>query len=236
VDFGVCNDGKSVYQLLTWIDGEDLGAVLPTITETEQYALGVKAGVLQRRLHEIPVTADVESWEEWYGRRVREKLTLFFEHRQKLTELSPIADYLTQNTKLLENRPQTFHHGDFNPTNILLTHSGELAVIDFNYCERNACDPVWEFCTIPYGQEPAAFYYTGVLNGYYDGEPSQTEFSVLAYYFAWEALHGMVDAKALHLGMDEDSQRHMENVLRWFDSFNRVTPTWYVKYSHIQYI
>ncbi|MDR0904730.1 MAG: phosphotransferase, partial [Oscillospiraceae bacterium] len=30
VDFGVCDDGKSVYQLLTWIDGEDAAEVLPT--------------------------------------------------------------------------------------------------------------------------------------------------------------------------------------------------------------
>lgn len=40
VDFGTCDKGKSVYSLFTWRDGEDAEAVLPYLTETEQYVLG----------------------------------------------------------------------------------------------------------------------------------------------------------------------------------------------------
>ncbi len=35
VDFGICDNEKSVYSLLTWCDGEDAEAILPCLTETE---------------------------------------------------------------------------------------------------------------------------------------------------------------------------------------------------------
>ena len=38
VEFGTCGDG--VYSLQSWIDGEDLEAVLPLLSEAEQFVLG----------------------------------------------------------------------------------------------------------------------------------------------------------------------------------------------------
>lgn len=29
--FGICNDGRSVYLLLTWINGEDAKSILPNV-------------------------------------------------------------------------------------------------------------------------------------------------------------------------------------------------------------
>jgi len=228
VDFGVCGGGKQVYRLLSWIDGEDLGAVLPSRTQAEQYALGLKAGALQRAIHAIPVRPDAESWADWYGRRVREKTDVYFANRHKLAALAPCVDYLVEQKELLRDRPEKFYHGDLNPTNIILTPDGGLAAIDLNLRERNGCDPVWEFCTIPYGAEPNAHFYTGLLRGYYDGEPPRGELAVLMYYFAWEALHGTADFKILRAGMAKDSRRHMENVLRWFDDMRNPVPAWYL--------
>jgi len=228
IDFGICDGGKRVYQLLTWVDGEDLGDALLRLSENEQYALGCKAGVLQRKLHRVPVKNDVESWAVWYGRRVQEKLDLYFADEQELRALKPCVDYLMQQKGLLLNRPQTFHHGDFNPTNIVLRMNGEVAAIDFNDCGRNGCDPVWEFCTIPYGQMPNAFYESGRLDGYYGGEPPRAEFAVLAYYFAWEALYGVVDSKKDGF-MAEEGARHLRNVLQWYDNMQSVVPAWYLQ-------
>jgi len=39
LDFGICYNGKSVYSLLKWCDGEDADIALPRLTETEQYWL-----------------------------------------------------------------------------------------------------------------------------------------------------------------------------------------------------
>lgn len=68
VDFGVCNGGKNVYQLLSWCDGETADMLLPALSETEQYALGVKAGENLRKIHTIPAP---DGLEDWYDRFIR---------------------------------------------------------------------------------------------------------------------------------------------------------------------
>ena len=52
VEFGTCDDG--VYSLQSWIDGEDLDTILPLLSETEQYVLGLKSGKIIRKMHSIP--------------------------------------------------------------------------------------------------------------------------------------------------------------------------------------
>ena len=51
IDFGVCNNGKNVYMLLTWIEGVDLEEALPTLPEGEQYKLGREAGKILKQIH-----------------------------------------------------------------------------------------------------------------------------------------------------------------------------------------
>jgi len=62
IDFGICDNGKSVYSLLTWCDGEDAETILPRLTETEQYVLGIKSGDILRLAHSIPALKEQEEW------------------------------------------------------------------------------------------------------------------------------------------------------------------------------
>ncbi len=43
-ELGTCNEGKSVYMLLSWMNGDDLEEVLPRFSERKQYMLGRQAG------------------------------------------------------------------------------------------------------------------------------------------------------------------------------------------------
>jgi len=53
IDFGVCDNGQNVYQLLTWCDGEEATIILPTLSEAEQYTMGFKAGKILKKIHTI---------------------------------------------------------------------------------------------------------------------------------------------------------------------------------------
>ena len=71
LEFGVCEDGKSVYMLLNWVEGRDLEEVLPELTEGEQYALGREAGedefAMMEELHRltgVPVPAGLAGLRE----------------------------------------------------------------------------------------------------------------------------------------------------------------------------
>ena len=75
LDLGNCADG--VYILYSWIDGEDLEAVLPKISKNEQYDLGVKAGEILRLMHSIPKPGEQNNWEADYSRKVDRNIELY---------------------------------------------------------------------------------------------------------------------------------------------------------------
>jgi len=74
LDFGICDNGKSVYSLLTWCDGEDAEVVLPHLTETEQYVLGVKSGKILKKIHSIPAPKEQEEWCIRFNRKTNYKI------------------------------------------------------------------------------------------------------------------------------------------------------------------
>jgi serine/threonine-protein kinase len=65
--FGVCNDGQSVYTLLSWIEGEDAEQILPLLPETEQYVLGLQAGEILRKMQTVETLPPSSDWFNGYG-------------------------------------------------------------------------------------------------------------------------------------------------------------------------
>ena len=70
IDFGICDNGKSVYSLFTWCDGEDAEIILPKLTEAEQYVLGVKSGQILREIHNMPAPKEQEEWGTRFNRKI----------------------------------------------------------------------------------------------------------------------------------------------------------------------
>lgn len=65
VAFGSCDDGRSVYQLLTWREGRNGEKLLPFLSETKQYGIGIKAGEILRTIHTIPAP-ELDNWQKRY--------------------------------------------------------------------------------------------------------------------------------------------------------------------------
>ncbi|MDR3313201.1 MAG: aminoglycoside phosphotransferase family protein [Oscillospiraceae bacterium] len=134
------------------------------------------------KIHTIPLAKTTQNWATWFGERIDGYLAAYQNHDLQFEGDSVLIAYLENNRKLLATRPECLHHGDYNPSNLIMTPGGEIGVIDFNYFGRNGGDPVWEFCIVPWGEEPQAFFLSGLLNGYYGKEPPAEEFAALAYY------------------------------------------------------
>jgi serine/threonine-protein kinase len=233
--FGLCGGGKSCYSLSSWIDGEDAETALGHMTETEQYVFGMKAGRLLQTIHTLPAPDDAEPWENRFLQKIQTRVDLYNQHGLQSEGGERIIKYLRENEALLKNRPQTFWHGDFSAGNIIITPAGDAGAIDFNFWGCAHGDPWWEFIAIPWGEEPAAHYITGLINGYFQHTPTEDFFRLLSYYFACDALSAVCYS---HLGLEacepEDGRRHMENILRWFDNMSNNVPTWYLKDFYIQ--
>ena len=98
---GVCAEGP--YLIQSWIDGMDAEEALPGYSQEQQYAYGLEAGRILRKIHSIPAPAEVvKPWDEYFGRKIDRKLTAYAECELKYDKDQPILDYTRVNRNLLE--------------------------------------------------------------------------------------------------------------------------------------
>ena len=226
--FGILEGVNYCYYLSSWLDGEDAETVLPLVSDTEQYVLGLKAGEMLQKIHNLPAPENAQEWGERFRYKMQARVDFYNANPIKSAFGDIIIRFLKENQNILDNRVQTFNHGDFNITNLIIMHDGQVGLIDFNYFNSDYGDPWWEFDSIPWGTEPSAHFYTGLIKGYFNGQPPSDFFKVFSYYLAYDALAALCDTSIGEQGLPEDGRRHMENILRWFDYMNNPVPTWYL--------
>ncbi len=243
VSFGVCDDGKKVYSLLTWVDGEDAETAIPTLTDTVQYALGVKSGEILRQIHAVADSGAfsgvgcAEDWEIRFNRKTDRRIETYRKYKeQALTSEGEerFLEYVENNRHLLKNRPQTFQHGDYHPGNMVLTNGKTLSILDWNRFDFG--DPWEEFNRITFTAQTSPHFATGELRGYFGGEPPEEFFKLLAFYIASNQLGAVGWAAPFGKSEVDFARRQNEEVLRWYDGMKTHMPSWYLKDFYVQYI
>ena len=230
VEFGTCDNG--VYSLQRWIDGEDLEAVLPLLSETEQYVLGFKSGENARKMHTIPAPKTQEDWASRFNRKTDMKIQKYHECGLRFEGDDYVIAYIERNRHLLENRPQCFQHGDYHVGNMML-ESGELKIIDFDRYDFG--DPWEEFNRIVWSATASPHFATGQLRGYFGSEPPLEFFKLLAFYIASNTLSSIYWAVPYGPSDLDTMMKQAQDVLTWFDNMKNPVPTWYLKDFYIQY-
>ena len=230
VEIGTCY--KGVYSLQSWIDGEDLEAVLPLLSETEQYVLGFKSGEIARKMHTIPAPKTQEDWASRFNRKTDMKIQKYHECGLRFEGDDYVIAYIERNRHLLENRPQCFQHGDYHVGNMML-ESGELKIIDFDRYDFG--DPWEEFNRIVWSATASPHFATGQLRGYFGSEPPLEFFKLLAFYIASNTLSSIYWAVPFGPSDLDTMMKQAQDVLTWFDNMKNPVPTWYLKDFYIQY-
>jgi len=231
VDFGLCNDGKNVYQLLVWLDGEDLDSSLHKFTETEQYELGIKSGELLRKIHTLPAPENAEPWGIRFRQKIKHCVDVYNANEFKSPHVEPIIKYLRDNINLMDSRPQTFIHGDFWVANLIVNSDKEVGVIDFNYYNLSYGDPWSELgYTLPWdGKVFYSCFFINLFKGYFNGEPPLEFFKILRYYYAFSVLAATCDIAENEGEHREICIKNFDNILYYFGDFQNDIPSWYLK-------
>lgn len=228
IDFGICNDGKSVYILLTWLEGIDAEEALRKLPAKEQYKLGYEAGRILRKIHRIPAPENQMNWAERFNRKIDRNLKRYEECEIKFEKADKLIEYVNSNRSLLMNRPQTFQHGDFHIGNMIVTGYNELGIIDFN--RNDYGDPWEEFNRIVWCAENSRYFASGRINGYFDDKVPDTFFRLLALYIGSNTLASVPWAIPFGEGEVRTMVKQAENVFKWYKDFNSFIPTWYLAY------
>lgn len=234
VNFGTCDSGKSVYSLLTWCEGEDGETILPYLTETDQYELGIKSGEMLRLIHSIPAPKDQEEWSSRFNRKTNNKIEKYKACGIKFDGDDKIIEYIENNRYLLDGRPQCYQHGDYHVGNMVISTDNKLSIIDFN--RHDFGDPWEEFNRIVWSATVSPHFATGQLNGYFGGRPPIEFFKLLAFYISSNTLSSIY--WAIPFGDKEIAtmKNQARDVLSWFDNMNNPIPTWYLENFYVQYV
>ncbi|MHB8127508.1 MAG: aminoglycoside phosphotransferase family protein [Mobilitalea sp.] len=233
IEFGICEDG--VYSIQSWINGEDLETVLPLssetlLSETEQYALGLQAGKIAKKIHAIPVPEPQEEWTVSFNRRIDMKMKEYNMCGLNFDGDYHFFAYIEKNRHLLKNRPQCFLVGDYNVMNMMY-ENGDLRIIDF---ERFDIGDSWdEFNCIVWSALASPHFATGQLHGYFEGEPPMEFFKLLAVYIAILVL-SLISSWAVTSEFGRNvTLKLSQDVLKWFDNMQNPVPTWYLRDFYI---
>ena len=208
--------------------------LLPKMTETEQYVLGVKSGRILREFHNTPAPNEQEEWGTRFNRKTDSKIKNYHDCGIKIEDDDKIIAYLKANRHLLEGRPQCLQHGDYHVGNMIISPEGELSIIDFN--RNDYGDPWEEFNRIVWSAAVSPHFATGQLNGYFNGRPPVQFFKLLAFYISSNMLSSI--PWAIPFGEEDVTvmKNQAKDVLTWFNGMNNPIPTWYLADFYIQYI
>ena len=225
VEFSIQEEG--VCTILTWIDGRDAEAVIPTLPRGDQYRYGLDAGRILKKLHSIPAPADIHGWEDYFNRKIDRKLAMYHECPLRYDGGEYLEDYLLKNRHLLKNRLQSYQHGDYHTGNMMISRDGTLTVIDFDRDDWG--DPWEEFNRLIWSIGTSPVFATGLVDGYFGGEVPEEFWRLLMLYMASNTLSSLPWAIPFGENEIEIMRSQAAQILRWHDNMTRIIPLWYGK-------
>jgi aminoglycoside phosphotransferase (APT) family kinase protein len=183
IQFGAIDSLDICYMLLSYVEGEDAFDILPSLSEEEQYQIGLQAGIELRIMHDIPAP---HIDEDWYEKRFSKHLRQYETYRNcgvKLAEEDAIISFIHENAHYMVDRPNRFQHDDFHTSNLLIHNRSYAGVIDFNRYDWG--DPYHDFLKIAYfSREVSIPFCRGQIRGYFNGTVPDEFWHLYALYTA----------------------------------------------------
>ena len=225
IDFGIYNNEKNVYMLLTWIEGNDLEDVLSGLPEGEQYQLGRKAGEILKRIHSIKIDSGDQPTETKKAKKLLQ-LSRYEESQDRIKGDDVAVKYVKDNIDRIWKEKPVYMHGDYHPGNLIYTPEGNIGVIDFNRWEIG--DPYEEFYKLEsFGIEHSIPYCIGQIDAYFDDKIPEEFWIVLAVYVAHASLYSIKWAEKF--GQEEIDGMVVRCRMAFddYDDFSLYVPRWY---------
>ena len=226
LDFGLCNGGKSVYQFLSWCEGEEAKEVLMGLSKDEQYAYGKKAAEMVKRMETIESEPASLIWAENYRKRVEHYIQLYRNCGASFEGADIIIDYLLTRHTCIGSRPTALMHEDFQTDNMVISPDGELYVIDFQMCGQ--VDPWYVMMSAGVSAWSSIPFARGQMDGYFGGDAPSDFWEKYSYYMTAETLYAFVVAQGLGDEEREESKFMFNGDVERIRNGGPCIPNWYL--------
>ena len=225
LEFGLCDGGRSVYMLLTWVEGRDLEEVLPGLPEADQRRLGREAGEILRAIHAIPLAEPDVPKQTKQPKKLRQ-LAAYEASDLRIPGDETAVQFVKDHIGDVWKMPPVYLHGDFHPGNLILRPEGTIGVIDFNRWE--AGDPWEEFYKLEsFGRELSVPYCIGQIDAYFRDNVPADFWTALAVYVAHASLYSITWAEKFGRPEIDGMIRRCRAAFDDYDGFRRSIPKWY---------
>lgn len=215
-----------ICSLFSWLEGMDAEERLGDLKEEEQYRLGIESGRILKRIHELDVVPkDIEEWGMTFQRKIERNINRYQNCGLTYEDDAFFLNAVKKYKHMIQNRPQTFQHGDYHIGNMLLTDENELRIIDFNRWDYG--DPWEEFNRIDFTVEISAAFATGQLDAYFSGKPPQEFFELLLVYISANTLNALPWALEYSEKEVQTMRDKADKVQNWYKTSASVIPSWY---------
>lgn len=226
IDIGPCNDHQTGYLLCEWIEGEDLEAVLPHLSRSDQALLGAQAGRLLAQVHQCAPLHPLSDWASHFNAKIDRKIAKALACPVDIPGRDKLIETLNTDRHLLNHRPITLHHGDFHVGNLLIQPDGQLALIDLN--RFDAGDPWEEFNRIVWDVAVSPVFASARINAYFPHGIFDNFFPLLRLYIASNALSSVPWAIPFGDAEVQVMQNQLRDIQSWYDGMTRIIPSWYI--------
>lgn len=231
--FGICNNGNSVYMILSWVEGKDLEDELGKLSEQQQYLLGRQAGKILKEIHSISV--DKEDLPQ--KTKVDKKLLQLEKYENSWVRVPNDEDairFVKQNINKMWRKAPTYLHGDYHPGNLIYVQNEKIGVIDFNRWEVG--DPYEEFYKLEsFGIEESIPYCVGQIDEYFNDVIPIDFWETLAVYVAHASLYSVKWAEEFGSAEIEGMKKRCEIAFENYNNFKEVVPVWYDHTLRLKY-
>ena len=228
ISFGVCENGKSVYQLLSWCDGTEAKEALYDLTEDEQYAFGQKAAVILKQMETIDYKPASEEWAKSYRERVERYIELYRNCGYTFEGDDLIVSYLQTHLSCIGERPTALMHMDFQTDNMVISPDGELYTIDFQMC--GIADPYLVLTGAGVSAMYSVPFAMGQIEGYFGKDVPEDFWEKYNHYMLSEMLYAFT--VGVHMEEEREDTLHMfDDEVERIKHDGSLIPEWYQKDS-----
>ena len=218
-------DEEHVYTVLSWIEGSDFVDVIDRFSEIQQYNFGRESGQILKKIQSVSVPDDLENWNEKFSRKIDSKIKNYHACELKYDRDEMFLEYITNNRHLIEDRPNTYQHGDYHINNFMINEQNQLVVIDFN--RHDYGDPWEEFNRIVWSAQTSPTFASGMIDGYFNDKVPDLFWRLMKLYIYSNVLSSL--PWAIPFGEEEvkTMKTLAKDIISWYKDTDTVVPTWY---------
>ncbi|MDT2782732.1 aminoglycoside phosphotransferase family protein [Vagococcus fluvialis] len=194
IECGKVSDSSAYgYILLSYVEGETLEETIETFSTQKQYDLGLRAGKILKKIHELPISNDINQEDilsNLFYKKERQ-LNQYIEGNYQLPHEDEVISYVKNRLETIKTQKIVKQHGDFHPGNLILTPQNNIVVIDFNRWDLG--DPFEEFLKISlFTVETSPVFALGQIEGYFNNQIPDIFWEQLKFYSLHTSLFSIV--------------------------------------------